>query len=116
MVGEDAWPRAGARGFRAPFAAGIGSGLVRSVTAPNEFMMATNYAAGWNPNSVGSPSPMIGPPIGRNLLDGKDLGFDCLSCCNSKPLGATPHTGMAEFSTGNAREGFRILCICAPIE
>lgn len=79
VVGEDAWPRAGARGFRAPFAAGIGSGLVRSVTAPNEFMMATNYAAGWNPNSVGSPSPMIGPPIGRNLLDGKDLGFDCLS-------------------------------------
>ncbi|GLB65122.1 ATPase [Dietzia sp. NCCP-2495] len=79
VVGEDAWPRAGARGFRAPFAAGLGSGLVRSVTPPNEFMMATNYAAGWNPNSVGSPSPMIGPPIGRNLLDGKDLGFDCLS-------------------------------------
>lgn len=79
VVGEQAWPRAGGRGFRAPFAAGGGSGLVRSVTPPNEFMMATNYAAGWNPNSVGSPSPMIGPPIGRNLLDGKDLGFDCLS-------------------------------------
>lgn len=79
VAGEDAWPRAGSRGFRAPFAAGLGSGLVRSVTPPNEFMMATNFAAGWNPNSVGSPSPMIGPPIGRNLLDGKDLGFDCLS-------------------------------------
>lgn len=79
VAGEDSWPRAGGRGFRAPFAAGMGSGLVRSVTPPNEFMMATNYAAGWNPNSVGSPSPMIGPPIGRNLLDGKDLGFDALS-------------------------------------
>lgn len=79
VVGENSWPRAGTRGFRAPFAAGMGSGLVRSVTAPNEFLMATNFAAGWNPNSVGSPSPMIGPPIGRNLLDEKDLGFDCLS-------------------------------------
>lgn len=79
VIGEDPWPRAGARGFRAAFAAGEGSGLVRSVTPPNEYMMATNYAAGWNPNSVGSPSPMIGPPIGRSLLDGKDLGFDCLS-------------------------------------
>src|SRR5699024_355432 len=57
VAGEDSWPLAGGRGFRAPFAAGMGSGLVRSVTPPNEFMMATNYAAGWNPNSVGSPSP-----------------------------------------------------------
>ena len=80
VVGEDAWAGAGARGFRpSSLGGGLGSGLVRIVTAPREFMMATNWASGWNPNSVGSPSPMIGPPIGRNLLDGKDLGFDCIN-------------------------------------
>lgn len=85
VVGEDAWSSTGGRGFSGD----LGSGRVRSVTAPVEFLMATNWAAGWNPNSVGSPAPMLGAPIGRNLLDGKDLGFDCLNWLEQKRI-STP--------------------------
>ncbi|MGP9725369.1 ATP/GTP-binding protein [Corynebacterium sp. AOP40-9SA-29] len=79
VVGEASFEAPGAKGYPSVAGNGRSSGLARTMAEPAEYLMATNYAAGWNPNSTGSPAPMIGPPIGRSLLDGKDVGFDALS-------------------------------------
>lgn len=79
VVGETSFDMPKPRGYPSVAGNGRSSGYARTMTMPPEYLMASNYAAGWNPNSVGAPAPMIGPPIGRSLLDGKDVGFDALS-------------------------------------
>ncbi|MGV0870337.1 ATP/GTP-binding protein [Corynebacterium kalidii] len=58
---------------------GGGSGYVRATGAIRQFQTATSLGAGWNPNVVGAPAPMIGGPIGRHVVTGVDIGFDALS-------------------------------------
>lgn len=79
VVGESSFDSPGPKGYPSVAGNGRSSGYARTMTEPAEYLMATNYAAGWNPNSVGSPAPMIGAPIGRSLLDGKDVGFDAFA-------------------------------------
>lgn len=54
-------------------------GYSRAVGAIRQFQTATSLGAGWNPNVVGAPAPMIGGPIGRHVVTGVDIGFDALS-------------------------------------
>ncbi len=67
------------KGWRPSRKIGRTLGYFRSVTPPREYLMASNFAAGWNPNVVGSPAPMIGPPVGQSMNDGRDIGFDVFS-------------------------------------
>lgn len=61
-------------GFR-----GLGSGYARAAAELREYQTATSLAAGWTPNVVGAPAPMIGAPLGRHAVTGVDVAFDALS-------------------------------------
>lgn len=74
VVYEDPVGAARDRGFT-----GRGSGYSRVVSGPREWQTTTNLAAGFNPNVVGAPSPVIGTPLGRHLLTGADVACDALS-------------------------------------
>lgn len=76
------WLRPWTRPWKSQWNAG--DGYARSTTVPVEYQMASNYAAGWHQNVTGAASPMIGVPIGRNLSDGRDVGFDVLSWLHQK--------------------------------
>lgn len=71
---DDAYQVAGKHGYR-----GLGSGHVRAAGELRRWQTATSLAAGWTPNVVGAPAPMIGGPIGRHVVTGVDIGFDALS-------------------------------------
>lgn len=79
VVFEDELGPVTRKGWRPSRKIGRTLGFFRSVTPPREYLMASNFAAGWNPNVVGSPAPMIGPPVGRSMNDGRDIGFDVFS-------------------------------------
>ena len=71
---EDQLGSADRWGFR-----GLGSGRARAVSSPQRWQTATSLAAGWQPNVVGAPAPMIGVPIGRHVVTGQDIAYDALS-------------------------------------
>lgn len=74
VVYEDPYGAARDRGF-----VGRGSGHSRVVSGPQEWQTTTNLSAGFNPNVVGAPSPVIGTPLGRHLLTGADVACDALA-------------------------------------
>lgn len=67
-------PEASKRGIAARY-----GGYARVVSPPQEWQITTNLGAGFNPNVVGAPSPMIGTPLGRHVITGTDVGCDALS-------------------------------------
>lgn len=66
--------RPGARGWP-----GRGGGASMYVQAPDEWRATTNQACGLWPFAAGTGSPMIGVPLGRNLLSGATLCADPIS-------------------------------------
>lgn len=66
--------RPGARGWP-----GRGGGASVYVQAPDEWRATTNQACGLWPFAAGTGSPMIGVPLGRNLLSGATLCADPIS-------------------------------------
>lgn len=74
VMGEDPLPAPGARGIAAR-----GGGLARVVSGPQEWQTTTNLGAGFNPNVIGAPAPMIGTPLGRHTITNMDVGCDALS-------------------------------------
>lgn len=57
----------------------FGSGRARATGVVRRYQTATSLGAGWQPNVVGAPAPMIGVPLGRHVVTGTDIGFDALS-------------------------------------
>lgn len=72
--GERAFSRPGARGFR-----GASAGTQRVISGPQEWQTTTNFGAGFNPNVIGAPAPMIGTPLGRHVTTGAEIGCDPLA-------------------------------------
>jgi len=58
---------------------GRGGGASVYVQAPDEWRATTNQACGLWPFAAGTGSPMIGVPLGRNLLSGATLCADPIS-------------------------------------
>lgn len=58
---------------------GPGGGSDGFVEAPPEWRATTSQACGLYPFAVGAPSPMLGVPLGRNLLTGATVCCDPLS-------------------------------------
>ena len=67
-------PAPGSRGWR-----GHGRGAAIYVQAPDEWRATTVQACGMWPFAAGTGSPMVGVPIGRNLLSGATLCADPIS-------------------------------------
>lgn len=59
--------------------AGAGGGHARVVSGPDEWQTTTNLGAGFNPNVVGAPAPVIGTPLGRHVTTQAEVGCDPLS-------------------------------------
>jgi len=72
--GERAFGRPGPHGFR-----GATAGTQRVVSGPQEWQTTTNFGAGFNPNVVGAPAPMIGTPLGVHATTGAEIGCDALA-------------------------------------
>ena len=62
------------RGF-----SGRWSGHASVVSGPQEWQTTTNLGAGFNPNVVGAPAPVIGSPLGEHAITGSEVGCDQLS-------------------------------------
>jgi hypothetical protein len=67
-------PRPGPRGWP-----GRGGGASVYVQAPDEWRATTNQVCGLWPFAAGTGSPMIGVPLGRNLVSGATLCCDPIS-------------------------------------
>lgn len=74
LRGERAFPAPGVLGFR-----GRTAGTQRVISGPKEWQTTTNFGAGFNPNVVGAPAPMIGTPLGRHVTTGAEIGCDPLA-------------------------------------
>lgn len=72
--GERGFNRPGPHGFR-----GATAGTQRVVSGPQEWQTTTNFGAGFNPNVVGAPAPMIGTPLGVHVTTGAEIGCDPLA-------------------------------------
>lgn len=72
--GEKAFGAARSRGFT-----GRNSGYAAVQDGPEEWQTTTNLGAGFNPNTVGAPSPVIGVPIGRHVTTGSEVAVDPMS-------------------------------------
>ena len=66
--------RAGARGWRGP-----GRGSTPYLQAPGEWRATTNQVCGLWPFAAGTGTPMVGVPMGRNLISGATLCCDPIS-------------------------------------
>jgi hypothetical protein len=77
--------RPGPRGW-----AGRGGGASLYVQAPDEWRATTNQACGLWPFAAGTGSPMIGVPLGRNLLSGATLCADPISWFQKANLISNP--------------------------
>ncbi|MFE1514769.1 ATP/GTP-binding protein, partial [Corynebacterium bovis] len=71
---EETFSAPGRRGYAA-----CGGGFTRAVGEVRRYQTATSLNAGFQPNVVGAPAPMIGAPLGRHVVTGVDVGFDALS-------------------------------------
>lgn len=58
---------------------GAFSGEANVVSGPQEWQTTTNLGAGFNPNVVGAPSPVIGTPLGRHVTTGAEVACDALA-------------------------------------
>ena len=74
VVGEDPLPAPGVHGI-----ASRGGGNARVVSGPTEWQTTTNLGAGFNPNVIGAPAPMIGTPLGRHVTTSMDVGCDAFA-------------------------------------
>lgn len=74
VVGEDPLPAPGVHGIAAR-----GGGNARVVSGPTEWQTTTNLGAGFNPNVIGAPAPMIGTPVGRHVTTSMDVGCDAFA-------------------------------------
>lgn len=74
VLGEKTFGSAKARGFK-----GAWSGEAAVVSGPQEWQTTTNLCAGFNPNVVGAPSPVIGTPLGEHVITGAEVACDPLS-------------------------------------
>lgn len=74
VAGEKAYARATTFGFR-----GKASGTQRVISGPLEWQTTTNFGAGFNPNVVGAPAPVIGTPLGTHVTTGAEICCDPLS-------------------------------------
>lgn len=74
VAGEKPYARATAFGFR-----GKASGTQRVISGPSEWQTTTNFGAGFNPNVVGAPAPVIGTPLGTHVTTGAEICCDPLA-------------------------------------
>ncbi len=58
---------------------GSGAGTASVVSGGLEWQTTTNLGAGFSPNVVGAPAPIIGTPLGRHVTTGADVGCDAMS-------------------------------------
>lgn len=58
---------------------GLWSGYAAVVSGPQEWQTTTNLGAGFNPNVVGAPSPVIGSPLGEHYITGTEVACDPLA-------------------------------------
>ena len=68
--------------YAAPRATGFvgkSAGTARVVSGPQEWQTTTNLGAGFNPNVVGAPSPVIGTPLGRHVTTQAEVACDPLA-------------------------------------
>ena len=88
------WPMPGRPGSRpgSRGMAGAGGGRATSIAAPPEFLSTSVQACGLFPWIVGGASPVIGAPLGLNLLDGAStVCYDPISWFQASPrLCSTP--------------------------
>ncbi|QRZ61793.1 hypothetical protein [Rothia sp. ZJ932] len=83
-------PTLDTRGFRRP-----GGGYAFVTEAPVEFSASSQQVAGFFPFCVGSSSPMIGVPLGRNLISGTTVTGDPISYYLQKLISAPSAMVMA---------------------
>ncbi|MEJ7894182.1 MAG: hypothetical protein WKF94_16255 [Solirubrobacteraceae bacterium] len=69
---------------------GRGGGSSMYVHAPDEWRATTNQACGLWPFAAGTGSPMVGVPLGRNLLSGATLCADPISWFRDAKLISNP--------------------------
>lgn len=65
------YSRSSSLGFR-----GQAAGTQRVISGPQEWQTTTNFGAGFNPNVIGAPSPVIGTPLGVHVTTGAEVGCD----------------------------------------
>ncbi|WP_225979283.1 MULTISPECIES: ATP/GTP-binding protein [Corynebacterium] len=70
---EEAYASPRSTGF-----SGVGGGAARVVSGPQEWQTTTNLGAGFNPNVVGAPAPVIGTPLGRHVTTQAEVACDPL--------------------------------------
>lgn len=89
---DRAWklPTLEARGFRRP-----GGGFASVVEGPIEFSASSQQVAGFFPFCVGSSAPMVGVPLGRNLINGQTVTGDPISYYLQKLISAPSALVMA---------------------
>ncbi|MDK7238068.1 ATP/GTP-binding protein [Corynebacterium amycolatum] len=71
---EEAYGSPRANGF-----VGHSAGTARVISGPQEWQTTTNLGAGFNPNVVGAPSPVIGTPLGRHVTTQAEVACDPLA-------------------------------------
>lgn len=74
VIGENGYSRATVLGFR-----GRAGGSQRVISGPSEWQTTTNFGAGFNPNVVGAPAPVIGTPLGTHVTTGAEVCCDPLA-------------------------------------
>ena len=71
---ENAFAAPRQRGFRGRWA-----GEASVVSGPEEWQTTTNLSAGFNPNAVGAPAPVIGTILGEHVITGAEVACDPLA-------------------------------------
>lgn len=71
VVDDKPYNRAGTLGFR-----GRAAGTQRVISGGQEWQTTSNFSAGFNPNVIGAPAPVIGTPLGRHVTTGAEIGCD----------------------------------------
>ena len=92
VTADKSWrlPTLEARGFRR-----AGGGYAAVAEGPVEFSASSQQVAGFFPFCVGSSAPMVGVPLGRNLLNGQTVTGDPISYYLQKLISAPSGLVMA---------------------
>ena len=119
LTEDDLIRRAGSKGVP-----GAGGGRAAILAMPPEFLATTVQACGMYPWAIGGSTPMIGVPMGTNLLNSSTVCFDPIAWFTARPrlcdnpsifvLGL-PHKGkstmVAHMLIGMAARGIRPLIL-----
>ncbi len=92
---------------------GRGLGRASYVEAPPEWRATTVQACGLYPFAIGSGSPPIGTPLGRNLLTGQAVCFDPLTWFTRARLISNPSLGVLGLPGLGKSTMVRRLCLGA---